>query len=293
MSRDETKKPNIDVSMSQVAGGGLATLAAATAAAFLGVYGTIVGAAMMSVLSTVGTAVAQHYLRRSGDKAKGIAVRARRTSDHADPGSGSGNAGGGEAAGNDTSSSGGPAGTEGADTTSALPTVGAVENPHREGGESETEQPNTWRRWRGVAVTAVAVFVFAMSVILVFELVTGRTLSDTVHGNETRSGPSITGGNSTGQDQQQDPEGDPVPHERTPTTQQSETSGEDGTAPGDAPENGEPEGGEDGTGGEDSESVPDDDPSGGGEEPDTSEETPGSGEGQNDGEPPQDGQPAE
>lgn len=305
MSWGETKKPNIDVSMSQVAGGGIATLAAATAAAFLGVYGTILGAAMMSVLSTVGTAIAQHYLRRSGDKAKDIAVRARRTGDQATPDSGTDNACGGGAADNSTSSSDGSAETawhpdtvaetrtERTDATRALPTVDPVGNPPREKRENETEPPNTWWRWRKVATAAAAVFVFAMSVILVFELVTGRTLSDTVHGNEARSAPSITGGNSTDQDRQQPPEDNPAPRDRAPTTQQPDTPDDDGTAPGNVPESEETEGSEDRTGEGDNGSVPDDEPSGGGKEPDTSEETPRTEESQDGGATLPDGQPGE
>ncbi|GAA3757963.1 hypothetical protein HDA32_001853 [Spinactinospora alkalitolerans] len=75
MSEGEEKKKRIDLSMSQVVGGGVATLTAATAASYLGVYGTIIGTAVMSVISTAGTAVAQHYLQRSGDRARGLAER--------------------------------------------------------------------------------------------------------------------------------------------------------------------------------------------------------------------------
>ncbi|GAB3211914.1 hypothetical protein ACQEU5_17565 [Marinactinospora thermotolerans] len=77
--QDEKKRKRIDLSMSQVVGGGLATLTAATAASYLGVYGTIIGAAVMSVISTAGTAVVQHFLSRSGDKARDFAGRAHLT----------------------------------------------------------------------------------------------------------------------------------------------------------------------------------------------------------------------
>ncbi|WP_157745639.1 hypothetical protein [Nocardiopsis gilva] len=74
MSEVEEKK-RIDLNMSQVVGGGIATLGAASAASYLGVWGTIGGAAAMSVMSTVGGAVIQHFVKQSGDKAKKLAER--------------------------------------------------------------------------------------------------------------------------------------------------------------------------------------------------------------------------
>ncbi|MFC7745014.1 hypothetical protein ACFQXA_35120 [Nocardiopsis composta] len=69
---DQEEKKKINLSAPQVIAGGIATLTAATAASFLGVYGTILGAAVMSVMSTAGTAVTQHFLERSRDKAKEV-----------------------------------------------------------------------------------------------------------------------------------------------------------------------------------------------------------------------------
>ncbi|MEU6038268.1 hypothetical protein ABZ801_22940 [Actinomadura sp. NPDC047616] len=51
-----------DVSTTQLIASGVATLAAAWGASYLGVYGTILGAAFMSVASTAGTAVCKYYL---------------------------------------------------------------------------------------------------------------------------------------------------------------------------------------------------------------------------------------
>ncbi|MDP9866598.1 MULTISPECIES: hypothetical protein [Streptosporangium] len=52
--------------MPQIVGGALATMTAAVAASYLGVAGTVIGAAVMSVGSTVGGAVYTHYLKRTG-----------------------------------------------------------------------------------------------------------------------------------------------------------------------------------------------------------------------------------
>ncbi|WP_067488385.1 hypothetical protein [Actinomadura hibisca] len=59
-----------DLSTTQLIASGLATLAAAVGASFLGVYGTILGAAFMSVVSTAGAAVAKHYLDQGKEQIK-------------------------------------------------------------------------------------------------------------------------------------------------------------------------------------------------------------------------------
>ncbi|MGW5485013.1 hypothetical protein ACWEU6_25500 [Streptosporangium sandarakinum] len=57
-----------DLSLPQIIGGALATMTAAVAASYLGVAGTVIGAAVMSVGSTVGGAVYTHYLKRTGSR---------------------------------------------------------------------------------------------------------------------------------------------------------------------------------------------------------------------------------
>ncbi|MGP4023586.1 hypothetical protein [Actinomadura sp. 3N407] len=51
-----------NVSTTQLIASAAATAAAAFGASTLGVYGTIIGAALMSVISTAGSAIGQHYL---------------------------------------------------------------------------------------------------------------------------------------------------------------------------------------------------------------------------------------
>ncbi|GAA4378483.1 hypothetical protein GCM10023088_39430 [Actinomadura verrucosospora] len=48
----------------------MATAVAALGASFLGVYGTIIGAALMSVISTAGSAVGKHYLDQGREQIK-------------------------------------------------------------------------------------------------------------------------------------------------------------------------------------------------------------------------------
>ncbi|GGT66893.1 hypothetical protein GCM10010177_25280 [Actinomadura citrea] len=59
-----------DVSTTQLIASAVATAVAALGASFLGVYGTIIGAALMSVISTAGSAVGKHYLDQGREQIK-------------------------------------------------------------------------------------------------------------------------------------------------------------------------------------------------------------------------------
>ncbi|MFE2146519.1 hypothetical protein ACFXA3_33145 [Streptomyces sp. NPDC059456] len=65
-SGTETRK--LDLSVAQIAGSSLATVAAALLASKLGVYGTILGAGVVSVVATAGGPVIQHFFKRTGDQ---------------------------------------------------------------------------------------------------------------------------------------------------------------------------------------------------------------------------------
>ncbi|MFA1545669.1 hypothetical protein [Actinomadura chokoriensis] len=57
-----------DLSTTQLIASAAATAVAAFGASYLGVYGTIIGAALMSVISTAGAAVGKHYLDQGRDQ---------------------------------------------------------------------------------------------------------------------------------------------------------------------------------------------------------------------------------
>lgn len=69
------RKKRIDLSVAQVAGAGVATLTAATAASYLNVYGTVIGTGIMAVLSTSAAPVIQHWITRSSEQAKELAEK--------------------------------------------------------------------------------------------------------------------------------------------------------------------------------------------------------------------------
>ncbi|MFE1776115.1 hypothetical protein [Streptomyces sp. NPDC059008] len=81
------KEKRIDLSIAQVAGSALAAAVAAYLAGQLGVYGTIIGAGVVSVVATTGGSIFQHLFRRTGEQIKEASVatrpKPRRSSLHA------------------------------------------------------------------------------------------------------------------------------------------------------------------------------------------------------------------
>jgi hypothetical protein len=69
----------IDISATQVIASVLAALTGAIAASFLGVAGTIIGTALMSVASTAVAGIYKHYLARSRERLQAAAEAARLT----------------------------------------------------------------------------------------------------------------------------------------------------------------------------------------------------------------------
>jgi len=64
----EDKKPRLNLTTSQVAASALAACCASIVASFLGVAGTVIGAALGSVVATTGAAVYGHLFRRGGER---------------------------------------------------------------------------------------------------------------------------------------------------------------------------------------------------------------------------------
>ena len=180
-------KRAVDVSVTQVAGSALAAVIAALIAGQLGVYGTIIGAGVISVVATTGGPVFQHLLRRTSEEVKGQvkqqgkatsgatpAARHTRRTRHADradrtvamP----------TAAQNDLQR------TQpllldqpGPDGTRPLATVSEPE-PDASYGAARTHGTR-WRGWRRTLVPAVLVFVVAMGGITLYETLSGNNVS--------------------------------------------------------------------------------------------------------------------
>ncbi|MFF3285576.1 hypothetical protein [Streptomyces sp. NPDC003023] len=67
-------RPRLDLSLPQVAGSALAAVAAAVLASRLGVYGTIIGAGVVSLVATCGGSLLQHFFSRTGEQLRGAAA---------------------------------------------------------------------------------------------------------------------------------------------------------------------------------------------------------------------------
>ncbi|KAA6213522.1 hypothetical protein CP973_30330 [Streptomyces albofaciens JCM 4342] len=70
----KNKEKRLDLSVAQVAGSALAAAVAAFLAGQLGVYGTIIGAGVVSVVATTGGSIFQHLFRRTGEQIKEVAT---------------------------------------------------------------------------------------------------------------------------------------------------------------------------------------------------------------------------
>ncbi|MFF5720445.1 hypothetical protein [Streptomyces buecherae] len=74
-AKEKTKR--LELSVAQVAGSALAAVAAAVLASRLGVYGTIIGAGVVSVVATAGGSVFQHFFHRTGEQLRVVTVHHR------------------------------------------------------------------------------------------------------------------------------------------------------------------------------------------------------------------------
>ncbi|AOR31662.1 hypothetical protein BFF78_11895 [Streptomyces fodineus] len=70
-------RKRIDLSVPQVAGSALAAVVAAKLASYFGVYGTILGAGVVSAVATCGGTLFQHFFKRTGEQFKEVTVAAR------------------------------------------------------------------------------------------------------------------------------------------------------------------------------------------------------------------------
>ncbi|WP_026251994.1 hypothetical protein [Streptomyces sp. PsTaAH-124] len=74
---EEAPRRRIELSVPQVAGSAVAAVVAAKLASYFGVYGTILGAGLVSVVATCGGSVFQHFFRRTGEQIRTVTVPVR------------------------------------------------------------------------------------------------------------------------------------------------------------------------------------------------------------------------
>jgi hypothetical protein len=136
----------------QVAAGALAAVSAAVIASFFGVAGTVIGAAVASVVSTVGAAVYTESMRRTHAGLRRL-VRSPQAPVHRSAGD--------------------------------RPPLPARLDPRR-------SPPHLrWARWALVAATAVAVFGLAMVVVTTVELIGHKPVAALVGGSDQAGGTTL------------------------------------------------------------------------------------------------------
>lgn len=205
---DATEPSRLDINWIRSLGSALGAVTAAVVLSTLGAAGTLIGAALGSLFITIGGAVYSHSLQLTKERVVDAHPLVGRRS------------------------------------ASAPKTDAAVESqdarPGDDSSDVDTTPPDRSRRevlrdlpWKRIAVTAGAIFVGAIAIIVAFELWVGRPVSSFTGGTSgTSSGTSIpgtvhntgdSGGSGTdGKESTQSPDADP-----TPTQEQDAEPGSD------------------------------------------------------------------
>lgn len=188
--QQHSDRPQLNVA--QVAGGALAAVTSAVIASRFGLGGTLIGAALASIVSTIGAALYSHAFRRTGSKVRdlideppGVARKLPRFENLARRRPGAGQA-----------ESQVPNRNEPAGRQLQRPQTG-----------SRTPPPAAWRKtgaqaaprsrrlpvWAVPALAAVAVFVLALGAVTGVEAIIGRPLSSVTGGSSPSSGTTLGG----------------------------------------------------------------------------------------------------
>ncbi|MET9428051.1 MULTISPECIES: hypothetical protein [unclassified Streptomyces] len=190
-----------------MAGSAVAAVVAAKLAAKLGVYGTVLGAGVISVIATCGGPVFQHLLTAAGERVR--AVRRPRSTASAEPGPAHGEFGGA--------------------TT------------YRARTRARTARTRGRGRRRSV-IAAALVFVLAMAGITAYELISGQdfsggggtTIGSVVRGGDSERSRPVTPHDNPYRQQAPSPDPDPDPGahtDPTPTPTPPPTPDPDTTSP--------------------------------------------------------------
>ncbi|MGS2590879.1 hypothetical protein [Streptomyces hebeiensis] len=228
-----TERRRLDLNLPQVAGSALAAIAAAVLASRLGVYGTVLGAGVVSVVATCGGSVFQHLFRRTGEQIRVVTVQAKPGGRQVVVRSDRNGAGGATNAA-DSGASGdlrmpGESPDPGdpyvpVDATRLLRVPTDLNTEYGEatthGARARTRDRARGRGWKRPLLAAVGVFLLAMAGVTGFELMSGQGPGG---GHATTVGSVVRGGGGGSV-----PEDGPAP---TPSSgSPSDGQGQDGGA---------------------------------------------------------------
>ncbi|MFI9274735.1 hypothetical protein ACIGXM_29095 [Kitasatospora sp. NPDC052896] len=150
----------IELSVAQVVASALAAVVGAVLASELGVYGTIIGAAVVSIGATTGGAVFQHLFRRTGEQLREVADR-----------------GPGRAV-NDLKQ------VPLTDTAPLPEAWRPAPEPSAEWSDPLVLKARRRWTWRGYALVSALVFALAMTPIVIVELAAGKNLHSMTTGQD-------------------------------------------------------------------------------------------------------------
>ena len=199
---DKDQPKGLQLSATQVAAGALASVSSAVVASFFGLAGTLIGAALASVISTVSAALYSSSLRKTNEKLR--TARSQLTGRQSP-------------VVETTAAAAAPA-------TPATKVLPAHLDPRR----APARRPRP--RWTRVAVYAAAVFAIAMGIITGIELIGQKPVSALVGGTQTTQETTLSAitNASSSSDVQQDEEEPSSPSTTAPATETSApTTGSD------------------------------------------------------------------
>src|ERR687894_3090481 len=203
-TEDKEKPQGAQLSATQVAAGALAAVSSAVVASFFGLAGTLIGAALASVISTVSAALYSNSLQKTNETLR----RAR-----------------GQLTGRQSP----VAETEVAASAPATPAT-QVLPAHLDPRRAPARRPRP--RWTRVAVYAAAVFVIAIWIVTGVELIGQRPVSALVGDTETARTTTIgaiTNASSSTEQQEDDPSAPSSPTTTAPATETDAPTSEDGS----------------------------------------------------------------
>ena len=215
---DNDERPRLEINWAQSAGGALAAVSSAVLLSTFGVAGTLIGAAIGSLVITVGGAVYSHSIRTTKQRVAtaqtvaaariGLAqARVRRAS---------------EEVAKRPRRAADDAVEDLAEAEVDLDRAQAVleDEPEEAAGRLGWRNTLIGLPWKRIALGAAAIFVAAMLVIVAFELITGRAVSSYTGGSDPDRRTSIPG--FSGED-----ESTPQPDEQTETPTEDVLPSED------------------------------------------------------------------
>lgn len=195
-------KPGLGINWVNSAGSALAAVSAAVVLSTLGTAGTLIGAAMGSLVITVGGALYSRSIQVTKERAAALAARRR------------------PASAETPTSAAAVLSTQTIQSTQTFPAVppgDETDRPASVGVAEDRAYPSTGRglSWKRIVAGTLALFVVAMGLIVGVELITGRPLSSWTGGSsDTDRGTSIPGTNRNREQDEPKQQDQPTP---TPT----------------------------------------------------------------------------